>query len=99
MFICAIFSLKKFFSRNKKLNSLPVADMYLEGKDQFNGWFQSSLLTSVALRGEAPYRNVMVHGFCVADDGRKMSKSLGNVVDPMVVVNGGKVGFFYMYVR
>jgi len=65
--------------------------MYIEGKDQYNGWFQSSLLTSVALQSRAPYKNVMVHGFCVAEDGQKMSKSLGNVIDPMVVVQGGKV--------
>ncbi|XP_076815858.1 isoleucine--tRNA ligase, mitochondrial-like [Clavelina lepadiformis] len=66
------------------------ADLYLEGKDQYNGWFQSSLLTSVGLQSGAPYHNVMVHGFTVAEGGQKMSKSLGNVVDPMVLINGGK---------
>ena len=65
--------------------------MYIEGKDQYNGWFQSSLLTSVGLQKRAPYRTVMVHGFCVAEDGQKMSKSLGNVIDPMTIVEGGKV--------
>ncbi|HEY8417066.1 MAG TPA: isoleucine--tRNA ligase [Limnochordales bacterium] len=63
------------------------ADMYLEGSDQHRGWFQSSLLTSVATRGEAPYRSVLTHGFVVDEEGRKMSKSLGNVVEPQAVVN------------
>nr|CAD7456237.1 unnamed protein product [Timema tahoe] len=67
-----------------------VADLYMEGVDQFTGWFQSSLLTSVALKDRAPYRNVFVHGFAVDDKGRKMSKSVGNVVDPVDIVQGGK---------
>ncbi|XP_019647938.1 PREDICTED: isoleucine--tRNA ligase, mitochondrial-like [Branchiostoma belcheri] len=67
-----------------------VADMYLEGKDQHGGWFQSSLLTSVAVKDSTPYRSVFVHGFAMAEDGTKMSKSLGNVVDPNLVVSGGK---------
>lgn len=58
------------------------ADLYLEGSDQHRGWFQSSLLTSVAMKGEAPYRQVLTHGFTVDAQGRKMSKSLGNVVAP-----------------
>lgn len=66
------------------------ADMYLEGSDQHRGWFQSSLLTSVAVNGCAPYRSVLTHGFTLDEQGRKMSKSLGNTVDPMVVINGGK---------
>ncbi len=61
------------------------ADMYLEGSDQHRGWFQSSLLTSVAAYGEAPYRNVVSNGFIVDEQGRKMSKSLGNGVDPLEV--------------
>uniref|UniRef100_A0A8C5PUW9 isoleucine--tRNA ligase n=1 Tax=Leptobrachium leishanense TaxID=445787 RepID=A0A8C5PUW9_9ANUR len=65
------------------------ADIYLEGKDQLGGWFQSSLLTSVAARNKAPYRNVIVHGFTLSEKGDKMSKSVGNVVDPDVVINGG----------
>lgn len=73
--------------------------MYLEGKDQFNGWFQSSLLTSIALQGRAPYKTLFSHGFCVAEDGRKMSKSLGNVIDPMLVVNGGKVATSQCFVN
>ncbi|MER3433643.1 MAG: isoleucine--tRNA ligase [Leptolyngbya sp. ERB_1_1] len=66
------------------------ADMYLEGSDQHRGWFQSSLLTSVATQGQAPYKTVLTHGFTLDEQGRKQSKSLGNVVDPMVVIEGGK---------
>ncbi|XP_076848216.1 isoleucine--tRNA ligase, mitochondrial isoform X2 [Brachyhypopomus gauderio] len=65
------------------------ADVYLEGKDQLGGWFQSSLLTSVAVRNRAPYKSLVVHGFVVSEKGEKMSKSLGNVVDPDVVIHGG----------
>ena len=64
-------------------------DLYLEGSDQHRGWFQSSLLTSVAVSGAAPYRQVLTHGFTLDESGRKMSKSLGNVVDPAVIINGG----------
>ena len=66
------------------------ADLYLEGSDQHRGWFQSSLLTAVAVTGGAPYRRVLTHGFVLDEKGRKMSKSLGNVVDPAVLVEGGK---------
>lgn len=62
------------------------ADLYLEGSDQHRGWFQSSLLTSVGVTGKAPYRQVLTHGFIVDEEGRKMSKSIGNVVDPLDVV-------------
>ncbi|MCK9490124.1 MAG: isoleucine--tRNA ligase [Xanthomonadales bacterium] len=62
------------------------ADLYLEGSDQHRGWFQSSLLTSVAMHGVAPYQQVLTHGFAVDADGRKMSKSLGNVVAPQQVM-------------
>jgi isoleucyl-tRNA synthetase len=65
-------------------------DMYLEGSDQHRGWFQSSLLTSVAVNGHAPYKAVLTHGFALDERGYKMSKSLGNVIDPMGVINGGK---------
>ncbi|MEM9004878.1 MAG: isoleucine--tRNA ligase [Cyanobacteria bacterium P01_F01_bin.86] len=65
-------------------------DMYLEGSDQHRGWFQSSLLTSVAVNGCAPYQKVLTHGFALDEQGRKMSKSLGNVVDPRIVIEGGK---------
>ncbi len=63
------------------------ADLYLEGSDQHRGWFQSSLLSSTALHGEAPYRQVLTHGFVVDAQGKKMSKSLGNVVAPQDVMN------------
>ena len=65
-------------------------EMYLEGSDQHRGWFQSSLLTSVAVNGHAPYKTVLTHGFALDEQGRKMSKSLGNVVDPAMIINGGK---------
>jgi isoleucyl-tRNA synthetase len=58
------------------------ADLYLEGSDQHRGWFHSSLLTSVAMHGRAPYRSVLTHGFTVDEKGRKMSKSIGNVIAP-----------------
>lgn len=61
------------------------ADLYLEGSDQHRGWFQSSLLTSVAIRNTAPYKAVLTHGFTVDADGKKMSKSLGNVVQPQKI--------------
>jgi isoleucyl-tRNA synthetase len=64
----------------------PPADLYLEGSDQHRGWFQSSLLASVAMRGYAPYKSVLTHGFTVDAQGRKMSKSLGNVVAPQQVL-------------
>ena len=62
------------------------ADLYLEGSDQHRGWFQSSLLTSVAMTDAAPYKSVLTHGFTVDAEGRKMSKSLGNVVRPQDVL-------------
>lgn len=62
------------------------ADLYLEGSDQHRGWFQSSLLTSVGVEKKAPYRHVLTHGFLVDGEGRKMSKSLGNVIDPLQVI-------------
>ena len=65
------------------------AEIYLEGSDQHRGWFQSSLLTSVATNGHAPYRQVLTHGYVLDENGRKMSKSLGNGVDPKVIIEGG----------
>lgn len=62
------------------------ADLYLEGSDQHRGWFQSSLLTSVATKGVAPYKAVLTHGFVVDGEGRKMSKSVGNVIYPQEVI-------------
>ena len=67
--------------RAEELGHTPV-DMYLEGSDQHRGWFQSSLLTSIATQGKAPYKTVLTHGFVFGEDGRKMSKSLGNYIRP-----------------
>lgn len=67
--------------RSEELGHTPV-DMYLEGSDQHRGWFQSSLLTSIATQGKAPYKQVLTHGFVFGEDGRKMSKSLGNYIRP-----------------
>ncbi len=71
----------------------PPADLYLEGSDQHRGWFQSSLLESCATRGRAPYKAVLTHGFTMDPKGMKMSKSLGNTVDPLKVmeVNGADI--------
>ncbi|MBI3322120.1 MAG: isoleucine--tRNA ligase [Candidatus Omnitrophica bacterium] len=71
--------------RRKEL--MRPADLYLEGSDQHRGWFQVSLITGVALEGKPPYRGVLTHGFVVDGDGRKMSKSLGNVVAPQEVIS------------
>ena len=62
------------------------ASLYLEGSDQHRGWFQSSILESCGTRGSAPYEGVLTHGFVMAEDGRKMSKSLGNIVSPLEIV-------------
>jgi len=62
------------------------ADLYLEGSDQHRGWFHSALLTAVATRGQAPYRGVLTHGFAVDGEGKKMAKSLGNVIAPQDVI-------------
>jgi len=67
-------------------DELQQADIYLEGSDQHRGWFHSSLLTSVAMYGHAPYSQVMTHGFTVDAEGKKMSKSLGNVVAPQQIM-------------
>ena len=63
----------------------PEADLYLEGHDQHRGWFHSSLLTACAMYGRAPYRGILTHGFTVDSQGRKMSKSLGNTMEPQTV--------------
>ncbi len=63
------------------------ADVYMEGNDQYRGWFQSSLLTSVATKGEAPYKEVVTHGMVVDGEGKKMSKSLGNGIAPLDIVD------------
>ena len=62
------------------------ADLYLEGSDQHRGWFQSSLLVGLGTRGRPPFREVVTHGFIVAEDGRKMSKSLGNSIEPQDII-------------
>lgn len=72
--------------RSDELGTTPV-EMYLEGSDQHRGWFQSSLLTSVATEGKAPYKSVLTHGFVFGEDGRKMSKSLGNYIRPDEIIN------------
>ncbi len=71
---------------NRRGLSYP-ADLYLEGSDQYRGWFNSSIITAVATTGMAPYRTVVSHGFTLDGEGRKMSKSLGNTVDPIKVCN------------
>jgi isoleucyl-tRNA synthetase len=69
------------------------ADIYVEGSDQHRGWFQSSLLESCGTRGRAPYGTVLTHGFALDQNGRKMSKSVGNVIDPLVIIrdNGADI--------
>ncbi|MDA7830248.1 isoleucine--tRNA ligase [Gammaproteobacteria bacterium] len=74
-----------FAVSEKRFSEGVVADLYLEGSDQHRGWFQSSLLTSIAMNGRAPYKSVLTHGFVVDENGRKQSKSLGNVVSPQKV--------------
>ncbi|HAM54010.1 MAG TPA: isoleucine--tRNA ligase, partial [Candidatus Rokubacteria bacterium] len=68
-------------------NLASPADMYLEGNDQHRGWFHSSLLESVGTRGRAPYLNVLTHGFVVDGEGKKMSKSVGNVIDSQTIID------------
>ncbi|VFP78821.1 Isoleucine--tRNA ligase [Candidatus Erwinia haradaeae] len=74
-----------FKSRNEFKDYLP--DLYLEGSDQYRGWFMSSLIISTAITGKAPYREVLTHGFTVDDKGYKMSKSRGNTIRPQEIVN------------
>ena len=71
----------------KQRNGVYPADLYLEGFDQYRGWFNSSLITGTAVEGSAPYKAVVSHGFVLDGLGRKMSKSLGNTIDPNVMVN------------
>ena len=72
---------------NRRDNLSFPADLYLEGSDQHRGWFQSSLKTSIAMNGVAPYETVLTHGFVVDANGHKMSKALGNTVAPQKVIN------------
>ncbi|CAD83639.1 isoleucyl-tRNA synthetase [Candidatus Blochmanniella floridana] len=72
---------------NSKLKSKLQIDLYLEGVDQYRGWFMSSLIIAVAIKGYAPYKQVLSHGFTIDDKGNKMSKSLGNIIRPLDIVN------------
>ncbi|EPS38755.1 hypothetical protein H072_7478 [Dactylellina haptotyla CBS 200.50] len=75
----------------EKLGERPgraIADLYLEGSDQHRGWFQSSLLTSVASTGKAPFEKLLTHGFVLDEKGKKMSKSLGNIISPQEIIDG-----------
>jgi isoleucyl-tRNA synthetase len=77
----------------------PRADVCLEGSDQHRGWFQSQLLTAVGTaeadrRAIAPYRALLTHGMVLDANGKKMSKSLGNIISPMTIVKGGVVGHY-----
>lgn len=74
------------------------ADLYLEGSDQHRGWFQSSLLTSVGTRGKSPYKTVLTHGFVVDGQGKKMSKSLGNVIVPQEVIKNSGAEILRLWV-
>ena len=74
-----------FAVSEKRFSEGVIADLYLEGSDQHRGWFQSSLLTSIAMNERSPYKAVLTHGFVVDENGRKQSKSLGNVVSPQKV--------------
>ncbi|MFT5277271.1 MAG: isoleucyl-tRNA synthetase [Glaciecola sp.] len=76
-----------YFVVDKRDDIPAAADLYLEGSDQHRGWFMSSLVSSTAMRGHAPYKEVLTHGFTVDAHGKKMSKSLGNVVSPQEVNN------------
>ncbi len=67
----------------------PAADVYIEGSDQYRGWFNSSLVVSLGLRGHAPYRTVVTHGYVLDKDREKMSKSLGNVIEPQALIESG----------
>ena len=74
------------------------ADLYVEGSDQHRGWFQSSLLESCGTRGRAPYEAVLTHGFALDQNGRKMSKSIGNVVDPLKIIDESGADILRMWV-
>ena len=82
----------------KQRYGVSQADVYLEGSDQYRGWFNSSLTTSVALTGKAPYKTVISHGFTLDGQGRKMSKSLGNTIDPVACCNEFGADIFRLWV-
>ncbi len=81
----------------QRSNAYP-ADVYLEGSDQYRGWFNSSLITGIALNGKAPYKTVISHGWTLDGEGRKMSKSLGNTIDPVSVCNESGADIFRLWV-
>lgn len=78
-------------------HELPI-DLYLEGSDQHRGWFQSSLIPAVALEGVAPYKSILTHGFVVDGQGRKMSKSMGNVISPLKVIKNSGADIVRLWV-
>ncbi len=86
------------FVVEKRFGAGTRADLYLEGSDQHRGWFQSSLLESCGTRGRAPYGAVLTHGFALDGQGRKMSKSLGNVVDPLKIMDESGADILRMWV-
>ncbi|MDI3468598.1 MAG: Isoleucyl-tRNA synthetase [Pseudolabrys sp.] len=88
----------QFGTINRKADGGPDTVMYLEGSDQHRGWFHSSLLESCGTRGRAPFDIVLTHGFVMAEDGRKMSKSLGNVVVPQDVIKQSGADILRMWV-
>jgi len=83
--------------KGKMGNTLPV-DIYLEGSDQHRGWFQSSLISAVAMEGKAPYKEILTHGFVVDGTGRKMSKSLGNVISPLKIMKNSGADILRLWV-
>ena len=83
---------------NEKRKDVWPADLYLEGNDQFRGWFNSSLVTSTILTNNPPYKQVLTHGFIVDEKGRKMSKSLGNVISPEEVISQFSVDVIRLWV-
>jgi isoleucyl-tRNA synthetase len=87
-----------FFTVEARYGADVRANLYLEGSDQHRGWFQSSLLESCGTRGRAPYDAVLTHGFALDGQGRKMSKSLGNVVDPLKVIGESGADILRMWV-
>ncbi|MBF0531471.1 MAG: isoleucine--tRNA ligase [Candidatus Omnitrophica bacterium] len=81
-----------------KLGETLPAEMYLEGSDQHRGWFQSSLIPAVAMEGHPPFKSVLTHGFVVDGEGRKMSKSLGNVVSPLDIIKNSGADILRLWV-
>ncbi len=93
-----VFTVEARYGATNSDGSPTRADLYLEGSDQHRGWFQSSLLESCGTRGHAPYKAVLTHGFALDGQGRKMSKSLGNVVDPLKIIGESGADILRMWV-